>query len=403
MIQYILHYIGKNAKRLSQPDIFFYCGLWMLVLLFCGTIEQKYIGLWQAQSKYFSSFFFLFYGLPLPAGWTTMGVILISLTLKTLFYTKNIKKNMGSFVTHIGIILLLIGGFLTALFSTEGYMLIPEGKKSNIISDYHDVELAIINKSSDETITISQNLLKQKNTRIKQPPSYEKNHQSPVKKKTQSEGNSFPPLQIKEFMKNTKLIKRKTPQADPFKGFARIFELRKKKLEKINENNIAGLIFHLPKEEGKREIYSIYEGMPVKQKVKWKKETYIVELRPIQTHLPFLIHLIDFEKTYYPGTNKPRSYQSVVEIIDTSIKQKRTIKMNQPLRYKGYTFYQSSFIEDKTSESTVLAAVKNKGRAFPYLSSLIICFGLLIHIISNITLFKKLSLKEPTQKIKSIN
>ena len=29
--------------------------------------------------------------------------------------------------------------------------------------------------------------------------------------------------------------------------------------------------------------------------------------------------------------------------------------MNQPLRYKGYTFYQSSFIEDKTSESTVLS------------------------------------------------
>ena len=96
LIQYILCYMGKIARRLSQPDIFFYCGLWMLVLLFCGTIEQKYIGLWQAQSKYFSSFFFWFYSVPLPAGWTAMGIILTSLLFKTIFYTKNIKKNMGS-------------------------------------------------------------------------------------------------------------------------------------------------------------------------------------------------------------------------------------------------------------------------------------------------------------------
>ena len=60
MIQHISNSLRKSTKRLSQPDIFFYCGLWMLVLLFCGTMEQKYIGLWQAKLKYFSSFFFGF-------------------------------------------------------------------------------------------------------------------------------------------------------------------------------------------------------------------------------------------------------------------------------------------------------------------------------------------------------
>ena len=54
--------------------------------------------------------------------------------------------------------------------------------------------------------------------------------------------------------------------------------------------------------------------------------------------------------------------------------------MNQPLRHKGYTFYQSSYIEDDNKEISVLAVVKNLGRALPYLSSLIICIGLLIHI-----------------------
>ena len=368
----VLYFIKKITKRLSQPDVFFYCGLWMLVLLFCGTIEQKYIGLWQAQSKYFSSLFFWFFAFPLPAGRAIIGVILVSLLLKTIFYTTNFKKNMGSFVTHIGIILLLIGGFITALFSQEGYIVISEGDRSNVVSDYHDVELAIINESTGETITLAQKMLEQKKTEV-------------MKK----EKNFFFPLQIKEFMKNVELVKRKTPQKDPFKGFSRIFKLKRKKREIVNENNIAGLTFSVSIEKGKQEIYSIFEGMPIKQKVKWKNTVYIVELRPIRTYLPFFIHLIDFEKTFYPGTDKPRSYQSSVEIIDKNVTQRRIIKMNQPLRYKGYTFYQSSFIKKEKSESTVLAAVKNKGRAFPYLSSLIICFGLLIHIMSNISFLKK--------------
>ncbi len=389
MIKYILCYFKKVAKRLSQPDVFFYCGLWMLVLLFCGTIEQKYIGLWQAQSKYFSSFFFWFYSFPLPAGWAAMGIILTSLLLKTVFYTKNIKKNLGSLVTHIGIILLLVGGFITALFSQEGYIVIPEGEKSNIVSDYHDVELAITNKDSSETITVAQKFLEQRKISFQKEFSSKESNSVLTEQEMQTIEKSFFPLQIKEFMKNTEVVKRKTPQTDPFKGFARIFELKRKKSEKVNESNIAGLTFYIPTGEGKQEIYSIFERMPIKQTVKWKDGVYIVELRPIRTYLPFSIHLIDFEKSYYPGTDKPRSYQSSVEIMDQSVKQKRMIKMNQPLRYKGYTFYQSSFIEEEKSESTVLAAVKNTGRAFPYVSSLIICFGLLIHIFGNISFFRK--------------
>ncbi|SVA41121.1 uncharacterized protein METZ01_LOCUS93975, partial [marine metagenome] len=56
------------------------------------------------------------------------------------------------------------------------------------------------------------------------------------------------------------------------------------------------------------------------------------------------------------------------------------IQMNEPLRYKGYTFFQSSFIEGPEGETTVLAVVKNYGRLFPYISSIIMCIGLLFHL-----------------------
>ena len=156
----ILISIKKATNRLSQPDIFFYSGLWLLVLLFCGTIEQKYIGLYQAQSKYFSAFFFWIDGFfPLPAGRTALGLILVSLLIKTGFYTTDIRKYIGSFITHTGIILLLTGGFITAIFSKEGYIAIPEGKQTHIISDYHNVELAITDKNTGKVAAFPQKFL----------------------------------------------------------------------------------------------------------------------------------------------------------------------------------------------------------------------------------------------------
>ena len=136
----------------------------------------------------------------------------------------------------------------------------------------------------------------------------------------------------------------------------------------MSENNISGFTFSILR-EGKKEIYSVFEGMPVAQTVRWEDKIYTVSLRPAQTKLAFSIYLIDFEKSYYPGTDQARSYKSLVEIREPSAKQKRLIQMNHPLRHKGWTFYQSSFIEDGPSETSILAAVKNTGRAFPYLSS----------------------------------
>ena len=55
--------------------------------------------------------------------------------------------------------------------------------------------------------------------------------------------------------------------------------------------------------------------------------------------------------------------------------------MNEPLRHNGYTFFQASFIDDSEVETTVLATVKNYGRLFPYISSIIMSIGLLIHLL----------------------
>ena len=57
--------------------------------------------------------------------------------------------------------------------------------------------------------------------------------------------------------------------------------------------------------------------------------------------------------------------------------------MNEPFRYKGYTLYQTSYIEGGArdgSDVSVLAAVWNVGRLFPYVSGLLMAFGLGLHV-----------------------
>ena len=55
--------------------------------------------------------------------------------------------------------------------------------------------------------------------------------------------------------------------------------------------------------------------------------------------------------------------------------------MNEPLRHEGYTFFQASFSQTAQGETSVLAVVQNYGRLFPYISSIIMSLGLLIHLL----------------------
>ncbi len=360
MIKFLL----KVGKRLARPDIFFYCGLWMMVLLVAGTLSQKYIGLYQARLKFFSSFVFWFYGLPLPGARTAMGLILMSLVLKTIISVQKSQKAFGSFIMHGGVILLLTGAFITGLFSQEGYMAIKEGETTSLVSDYHEVELVI--KHEEKTLTKCHEKHLTKNPAL-DPPCL----------------NNIPlpfSVRIGEFMKNSSPLGMIKPSQKEAVPFPRVTGLKKKKREKVNEENQAGLIFQTVSSKGKVTDHVLFEPIPLLFSM--ENNNYMFSLRPVQTDLPFSIKLMDFKKEYYPAGNKVKSYSSLVHIVEGDVEQRRLVKMNRPLRHRGYTFYQSSYIVEEEKETSVLAVVLNSGRAFPYISSLIICLGLLIYMFA---------------------
>jgi hypothetical protein len=55
--------------------------------------------------------------------------------------------------------------------------------------------------------------------------------------------------------------------------------------------------------------------------------------------------------------------------------------MNNPLRYQGYTFFQASFSIDTDGERSTFAVVTNPGRLLPYISSLMVFGGMLLHFV----------------------
>ena len=93
--------------------------------------------------------------------------------------------------------------------------------------------------------------------------------------------------------------------------------------------------------------------------------------------MPFTLVLTDFRRIDYPGTQNPASYESDVRLYDphAKISIERTVSMNNPLDYKGFRVFQSSYMQDDLKEGSIFTVAKNPGIPFIYFSSCTIFLG----------------------------
>lgn len=349
------------AERLSRADIVFFTMPFLFVLLVIGTIAQAQMGLYDAHQKYFSAFVFWWGWVPFPAGYTICLIITGNLLLKFLFFSEWSWRKAGIILSHLGALVLLIGGLLTALLAQEGFMIIPEGQQTPYIYDYHNRELMIFKDDALE-------------------------YRIPFKDLTK---DADLPLGIKvlETCANCKIEKREdiaqsfAEGLEPY-ALAQFMALIPTPKNKDDEANLTGLSFKI---KGLGEaidgLYIAFEAMPKPIEFDYNDSNYKIIFGKEQRRLPFEVALNDFIKEDYPGMSMARAYSSDVSVIDGDIEWDALIEMNAPLRYKGYTFYQSSFDQTQNSETTILSVVENKGRIFPYLGTFILAFGLLLHIM----------------------
>lgn len=108
-----------------------------------------------------------------------------------------------------------------------------------------------------------------------------------------------------------------------------------------------------------------------------EKKGFIITYQNRRKDLGFDVRLTKFDVGRYPGTMRAASYQSEVLIEEIGTHK---ISMNEPLKHKGFTFYQASFQEDEFGKpsASVLSVNNDPGRWIKYLGSALILIGSII-------------------------
>lgn len=352
-----------------------------LILVFWGTIAQVKLGLYLAQDEFFRSLFIYWKpegsGLKIPifpGGYLVGGLLLINLFTAHLRYYKSGLKRLGIAMIHLGVVLLLLGQFATDMLSVESHMSIREGESSNYSESGSRWELAIIDttdEKDDKVVAIPASLL-MKGGELTHP-------ELPFK------------LRAKTYHINSALSD--SSEASGFEAVPaesaigrQIWWRSLPKETRMNFRDIPSGIVELisPQGESRPILISGYLARPLSLTVGGRDLQ--LTLRSERYYKPYYLHLIDFRFDRYAGTEKAKNFSSRIRLErpDTGENREVTIRMNEPLRYDGKTFFQSSF-DKETELSTVLQVVNNPGWLTPYFACVLVSFGMvwqfLVHLI----------------------
>ena len=328
-----------------------------MALIVVGTIAQKDLGVYAAQKAYFSSLITFIGPVPFPGGGLLMTILFINMLMKFLLFSEWQWIKSGIILTHFGVLVLLIGGMVTAFTTKDGYIVIEQGKSSSTIEDYYQRILLITEDGK---------------------PVYQRKHQD-LSENLKISDPALPfTLDIKTYCFNCAIERRSNPEG--WQGPGQFMGLKPAKQVSVNEENLTGIEFEIlgTKDDGK---YVTFDKFPKPPEFEIGGHHYKIQIARASRELPFSLKLEKFTQGLYPGSNNAKSYKSDVTVIDGATQWPSVIEMNEPLRYKGFTIYQSSFDLSGGTAFTVLNVVENSGRLFPYAASLIMTIGLILHLL----------------------
>lgn len=373
--------------------------VWLLAfsiaLVFFGTLDQVHWGIHETQRRYFESFYVFWqyplewtfgselrwFHIPLLGGYTLGILLLVNLCCAHFRYFRASWKRIGIAVTHLGVVLLLVSGFLVSALQREGQMWIDEGGRSNYSTDFMDNELVIIDRSNpdyDTVTSIPDSVLDDEGTI------------------TLTDLGLT--IKVEQFMPNSNLGTRMQnpngPEPMANRGVAQrmgMFAVEKPVTYQENEVNTATAIVELVGADGSMGTWLVSNLMDDErfppQTFDYHGKAYELALRFKRYYKPFWLELKDFSFDRYPGTELARNYSSLIDIVNPAEDEQRQvlIYMNHPLRYGGLTFYQSSFGNDETT--TILQVVRNPSWLMPYLAVALVGIGMTIQFMMHLAGF----------------
>lgn len=343
----------------------------MMALVVLCTLAQVEMGVAGAVNAYMRSFFvwrqFSFMTFPIPVfpGGALVGLLLtINLTVKTLDIKRTWSK-AGMLLVHAGLVILFAGEFVAGMMQVDTNMSIEVGQTVNYVQSYKHMELALIDVTDpnyDEVYSVPDTLL--------------------------AKGGSVPvsgtpiTLNVKRFFPNAELsnLAPNDPPSLATAGVGAGVSVVERPVTTVDEEMNQTSAFVEPVAGGRSYgtwLTSVALGAP--QSFTHEGRTYTLSMRLQRQYLPYAFTLKQFKHEVYPGTEIPKNFSSLVQVVNPSRNESREvlIYMNQPLRYEGKTFYQASF--GKNDTLSILSVVENPGWLLPYVSCVLVSLGLLVH------------------------
>ena len=363
-----------------------------LILVFAGTLAQVDLGLYKAQNDYFRSFFVYWtpkgssFRIPVfPGGYFIGGVLLINLVAAHFTRFKWSKKKIGIWMTHVGLIMLVLGQFGTDMLSVESAMQLTEGETRNYSEEFRGNELVLLDKSDPQTdlvYSVPENLLL---------------------KQGEVQDSRLPfTLKLKAHWVNSRLIAPKDEmppgaiQSGATAGILRSVALvPEPPVADTDHRNTPSAVVEILNGKESLGSFLVSGFTTMSQGFSAGGKTYEIALHPTRHYYPFSLTLLKATHEQYKGTDIPKNFASRVRVQNPDRNEARetVIYMNNPLRYAGLTFFQYQMAAGEMQEragvprSSTFQVVRNPSWLTPYISCAMISLGLLVQFVTHLVGF----------------
>jgi hypothetical protein len=365
--------MNRLAAALSSLKLTIGCLALLMVLVVACTLAQVQLGTHLAVEQYIRAFVVWWspegssLRLPVfPGGGLLGGLLLINLIFAQFRRLELSWRKGGLWIIHVGLALLFVGEFATALFQVESFMAIEEGHTQSYSEDYRRMELAVVDdtdKAFDDERGIPDALLKSR---------------------AEITDASLPfKLIVRAYHDNAALAMRGPGGAPSIVtagvGSGMSFEPRPPVTGDNDQNTAVAVVEPVLADGTSLGVYLLSNALGAPQGFIHEGRSWKLSLRQRRYQHPFSLALKDFRHDVYPGTDIPKNFSSLVRLKDPRDGSDRDvlIYMNSPLRHAGLTFYQASF--GKNDTLSVIQVVRNPSWTLPYLSCLLVALGLLWH------------------------
>lgn len=359
--------------------------LLLFLLTWLATLEQIDNGLFPTLRKYFSwQELWLIPELNgktlpiiLPGGYYVCALLLLNMILGGIIRIRKGWKQAGNLISHFGIVFMLLGGGVAHHFEERGNMAVGEGETSNVAEDYFEyvIELSEITDGEKGKIHVVRG-------------KYIEDLEAGKSRIFDFEGIPFA-LEVSGYLKNAQPVSAVEFAPSKNELITDGYYLLERKSEVETERNMAGAYGRLVFEDGKKSPPFIMAGASFYPlSVSHEDRVFTIHMRKRLWVMPFDVTLDTFTAAFHPGTSRPAKFVSDIRRIENGQESAMTIRMNEPMRYEGFTFFQASYGPSDAKQGdpmfSVFEVVKNPADKWPEYSLYVVAFGMLVTFLTKL-------------------